>query len=315
MLRYAASFVTAAYEQVRLIPEDLRALPMNFLRSRLLYTLDRRIKSLSDEKLVIGRISYANVFPIFYVLEHETDCSQYTFVEGVPSQLNRMLREGEVDVSPSSSLEYLKDPGRYGIIGNHSISSRGPVGSIFLFSPRPVEELDGNMVYASSQSETSIALLKIVLRNFYGLSVTVETVPNPVRYGAAFLLIGDDALKYGSEVSKRGSAGLPGFGPSVFVYDLGEIWYRQTGLPFVFALWIVRNGIPGKQVLLDRFVGDLDEAKKAALKKLPEIARHAPIRSFMTEEEILSYWKKLDYELSEEHMKGLALFDRYRKEV
>ncbi|MBF0507168.1 MAG: menaquinone biosynthesis protein [Nitrospirae bacterium] len=270
---------------------------------------------MSDAKLVIGRIPYANVFPIFYVLEHEADCSQYTFVEGVPSQLNRMLREGEVDVSPSSSLEYLRDPGRYGLIGNHSISSRGPVGSIFLFSPRPVEELDGKVVYASSQSETSVVLLKIVLGNFYGLSVTVETVPNPVRYGAAFLLIGDDALKYGSEVGKRGSAGLPGFGSSVLVYDLGEIWYRQTGLPFVFALWMMRNSIPDKKGLVDKFVGDLDKAKKTALKKLPEIARHAPIRSFMTKEEILSYWKKLDYEFSEEHVKGLALFDRYRKEL
>src|SRR5271157_1612604 len=124
-------------------------------------------------KLVIGRIPYANLFPIFYILDHDIDCSSYTFVEGVPSRLNRMLREGEVDVSPSSSLEYLRNPELYGIIGNHSISSRGRVGSIFLFSPRPVEELDGNIVYASSQSETSIALLKIVLGNFYGLSVTV----------------------------------------------------------------------------------------------------------------------------------------------
>src|SRR5208337_5165615 len=107
------------------------------------------------------RIPYANVFPIFYVLDHEVDCSQYTFVEGVPSRLNRMLREGEVDVSPSSSLEYLRSPELYRTISNHSISSRGPVGSIFLFTPKPVEELDGTVIFASSQSETSVALLKI----------------------------------------------------------------------------------------------------------------------------------------------------------
>lgn len=266
-------------------------------------------------KLVIGRIQYANLFPIFYVLDHEIDCSGYSFVEGVPSRLNRMLREGELDVSPSSSVEYLRNPGPYDIISNNSISSRGAVGSIFLFCPRPVEQLDGGTVYASSQSETSIALMKIVLRKFYGLSVKVETVPNPVRYGAAFLLIGDDALKYGAEVHRRGASVLPGFGAGVFVYDLGEIWYRQTGLPFVFALWIMRNNMPDKKELIDKFKLDLDRAKEAALKKLPDIARHAPIRSFMSEEEILAYWKKLDYELSPEHLKGLALFDRYRKEV
>ncbi len=284
---------------------------------------------MNGKKLVVGRISYANVFPIFYVLDHEFDCSEYTFVEGVPSRLNRMLREGEVDISPSSSIEYLRNPGRYRIISNHSISSSGPVGSILLFSHKPVEELEGAVVFASSQSETSIALLKIVLRRFYGLSVTVESVPDPMQSGTggAAFFIGDDALrqqgiwnkqqaigksrqkvlKQQEAISER--AGYP------FVYDLGEIWYRQTGLPFVFALWIVRNDIPDKKGLLDKFTRDIDRAKETALRKLPEIARYAPIRSFMTEEEILMYWKKLDYELSAEHRKGLALFDQYRKEL
>jgi hypothetical protein len=34
MLRCASSFVIAAYFYVRLIPQDLRALPANFLQSR-----------------------------------------------------------------------------------------------------------------------------------------------------------------------------------------------------------------------------------------------------------------------------------------
>ncbi len=266
---------------------------------------------MTGQKLIIGRISYANVFPIFYVLEHEVDCSQYTFVEGVPSRLNRMLREGEVDISPSSSIEYLRNPGRYEIISNHSISSRGPVGSILLFSHKPVEELEGAVVFASSQSETSVALLKIILGKFYGLSATVEAVPNPIQYGAggAVFFIGDDALRQQAAHHTSPEAYYP------FVYDLGEIWYRQTGLPFVFALWILRKDIPGKRELVDKFTADLDRAKESALKKLTEIAGYAPIRSFMTEEEILAYWKKLDYELSAEHKRGLALFDQYRKEV
>ena len=267
---------------------------------------------MNGKKLIIGRIPYANVFPIFYVLDHEVECSQYTFVEGVPSRLNRMLRDGEVDISPSSSIEYLRNPGRYKIISNHSISSSGPVGSILLFSHKPVQDLEGAVVFASSQSETSVALLKIILRRFYGLSAPVKAVPNPIQSGtggAAFLLIGDDALR------QRAAHHPSPIAHSPFVYDLGEIWYLQTGLPFVFALWTVRNDIPDKKELVDRFTRDLDRAKESALRKLPEIARYAPIWSFMTEEEILSYWKKLDYELSVEHKKGLALFDEYRKEV
>src|SRR5208283_2604995 len=103
MLRCAASFVTATYPEVRLIPQYLRALPMYFLRNRLLFSRIRlfyEVIKVMGERLIIGRIPYANVFPIFYVLDHEIDCSEYIFVEGVPSRLNRMLREGEVDISP-----------------------------------------------------------------------------------------------------------------------------------------------------------------------------------------------------------------------
>ena len=44
---------------------------------------------------------------------------------------------------------------------------------------------------------------------------------------SALLLIGDTALR-----ERMNSQGL-------FVYDLGELWRELTGLPFVFALWIV----------------------------------------------------------------------------
>ncbi|MBI3591978.1 MAG: hypothetical protein HY099_00555 [Nitrospirae bacterium] len=96
---------------------------------------------------------------------------------------------------------------------------------------------------------------------------------------------------------------------------MGEIWYEKTGLPFVFALWIVRAELykegEYKQELLNKFIKDLNAAKESALNNLPEIARHAPMKAFMSEEDILRYWNKLDYELTGEHKKGLELFKEY----
>jgi len=43
------------------------------------------------------------------------------------------------------------------------------------------------------------------------------------------LLIGDRAMR----------ACLPGF---VHAYDLGQEWFDWTGLPFVYAVWAVRDG-------------------------------------------------------------------------
>jgi chorismate dehydratase len=66
---------------------------------------------LDKKRLLIGEIPYANLFPIFYTLKKESDLSGYEFVEGVPSALNKKIREGLIDVSPSSSIEYLRHPG------------------------------------------------------------------------------------------------------------------------------------------------------------------------------------------------------------
>lgn len=262
-------------------------------------------------RLRIGKIPYANLFPIFYMLEKECDCSSYEFIEGVPSALNKMLRDGEIDVSPSSSIEYLKNPSLYQIIEGHSISSRGPIGSIFLFSKKNIEELNNNIVYVSSQSETSVALLDIIFRKFYGIQCKLQVLQSPENSGGeAFLLIGDDALKYGSrDVLENRVHG------SRLIYDLGEIWYQHTGLPFVFALWIVRRDTSDKQGLLNKFVKDLNMAKEIALRNLSEIAKHSSMKEFMSEDEIVSYWKKIDYGLTAEHERGLDLFNRYLKEL
>jgi len=264
---------------------------------------------MTERKLIIGRIPYANLFPIFHTLEKECDCSSYEFVDGVPSELNSMLRSGAVDLSPSSSVEYLRNPLLYTYIDNHSVSSLGPVGSVLLFSERPIEELDGSVVQVTTQSDTSVALLDIILRKFYGIRPVLQPSDRPK--GEAFLLIGDDALRY----AKSSLPCTLTHDACPFVYDLGELWYRYTGLPFVFALWIVREDSGGKQDLLSGFAGDLERAKERALKNLPEIARHAPMKAFMSAEDILAYWSKLDYELDDEHKKGLELFDRYLKEL
>ena len=261
------------------------------------------------KKLRVGRIAYANVFPIFYILERECDCSRYEFIDGVPATLNQMLRSGQIDVSPSSSIEYLRNPDLYSIVEGISVSSRGPVGSVFLFCRRAIKDLRDVVVGVTSQSATSVALLMILMRQFYGLRPYVQVLPDPVLYGGeAFLLIGDDALRerkrYDVEVSFRQA--VP------YVYDLGELWHRHTGLPFVFALWIARNDIcrsgNERKDLFERFIRDLAYARKALLPRLGEVAEAAPLRSFLNREEIIAYWNLLDYDLDEEHLRGLQYF-------
>lgn len=259
-------------------------------------------------KLKIGKISYANVWPIFYMLERGTDCSSYEFVEGVPSALNRMLRHGEIDISPSSSIEYLKNPALYDIIENHSIDSDGPVGSVLLFSKRPIKALEGETILITSQSETSVALLRIICSKFYNLSCgylpTSEPFEKAIQSHAAYLLIGDDAL---TQAAKW---------PDLHIYDLGQLWKEHTGLPFTYALWLLRReSRREKESLVKRFVRDLEEAHIRALADLKGIAAVSPFRSVLSEKQLIDYWSGISYTFSAAHKRGFDLFRLYASEL
>lgn len=263
---------------------------------------------MTAKRLRIGRIRYANLFPIFYMLERSPDRKSYEFVDGVPSVVNRLLREGDIVISPSSSIEYLRHREQYTVLDGHSISSAGPIGSILLFSRRPIETLNGLVVLTSSQSETSVALLGIVLKKFYDLDCTLKTASEPlgkaIETHTAYLLIGDDALR---EALRW---------PKLFIYDLGDIWYKNTGLPFVFALWIARNDWSREEPrLFDRFRKDLDAAKSAARKNLRTIAAESSLVGMLPVEEIVAYWKGISYDLRDDHRKGLELFGKYAEEL
>ena len=86
--------------------------------------------------LSIGHITYANCIPWFHFLRQ---CGfEGEIIDGVPAELNRMLAAGEIDVCPSSSIEYALHPNDYLLLPRQSKSSIGPVESVLLFSPIPL---------------------------------------------------------------------------------------------------------------------------------------------------------------------------------
>jgi chorismate dehydratase len=293
--------------------------------------------------LKIGEVHYANLFPIFYMLQKECDCSAYEFIKGVPSALNRLLRSAEIDISTSSSIEYLRYQERYMLIDGHSISSKGPVESILFLSRNPIERFKAKTVLTSSQSDTSVALLGIILKKFYKiecvLKPTDEALESLLDKADAFLSIGDDALRAKKIVERQRLRDTPSLTlPSVrvdsdprggghgcggvYIYDLGDLWYRNTGLPFVFALWIVRKDCSKEKAeSLKKFIRDLNKAKGLAMQNLDKIAQELRLlllRRYaleVTEEELISYWKRISYDFNEEHKRGLELFRRYSEEL
>ncbi len=262
--------------------------------------------------LKVGRIPYANLFPIFYYLENKCDISDYRFINGVPSRLNKMLREGDLDVSPSSSIEYLRNKDKYLVLPWFSISSSGPIKSILLFSKYPLDELGGKTIAVSSESETSQLLLKVILNEFFHTKCVFKqesrrSVKNILTSFPAMLHIGDTAMIEAHKFSldKRLQS-------SMYVYDLGDLWDKFTGLPFVFALWVVRKkAAEEKGQLIRKLSDDLIKAGEFAGRRFKMIAREAPHNKSLSEKELVEYWKLISYDFSEKQMEGLNLFERY----
>ncbi len=254
----------------------------------------------NDPMLRVGKIPFLNLLPIFRALETRFPTEHVRFVSGHPSELNRRLRSGKLDIAPSSSIEYGKFPERYLLCPDISISSRSKVMSVLLFSHRPVGDLPGDPIAVTSGSDTSIVLLEILLREFLrkpnrlvrtSLSASEALIRHP-----AYLAIGDEAIR----ASLKGVA--------QHVTDLGEWWHRETGTPFVFALWIVsRDSLRKRGTGLRRFARTLAEAKKAAREEIdrengvPSGPEWIP-RDFLSE-----YWRNLSYDLSQE-IEGLERF-------
>lgn len=256
----------------------------------------------------IGQIAYANCTPIFTSLTKLYDCSGYRFVRGVPAELNALLRRGEIDLCPSSSFEYASSPESYFLLPELSISSLGAVKSVLLFSRLPITELDGQPVGLTTDSATSVNLLKVLLAKGYGFRNAFLPSSAPLRaalaHTPALLLIGDAALKAAKQAE------------GLFVYDLGELWYRFTGLPFVFALWLVtRRAIEGRCEELALLRERLICAKQYAYGRYGEIAARCEERSWMENGELETYWQTISYDLTPDHLRGVVTFFAYAAEL
>lgn len=250
--------------------------------------------------LTIGHIAYANCVPFFHYLP--ASGFRGRILAGVPAQLNARLASGQVDISPSSSFEYGRNWRRYVLLPGLSIGSRGAVQSVLLLSHRPIQELHRQPIAVTGESATSVNLLRILLREFYRCDDYREQrsqrpVEQIIAAGGAGLLIGDRALR----------AAMVRIAP--YIYDLGELWWRHTGLPFVFALWIVhRRAARQKARALTLFQRQLRRSLGRAMADLDRLARHSAERSWMGADRLADYWRAMSYHLDQTHRQGLERY-------
>jgi chorismate dehydratase len=254
------------------------------------------------KSLRIGCVKYLNARPLIYGWEGDVDFDH-------PSALCNKLAAGKLDVALVSSFEFLRNP-IYRIVDDVSISSDGPVYSVVVAHRGEITEIEE--IELDPASETSGNLLRCLIAELGLKPRLTESQPagnisagrtgNMPMFTAARrarLLIGDQAVRFRQQYADQ-------------FWDLGEEWKKLIGLPFVYALWLIRPEVADAEQIANQLRG-LRDANLANLdnfvaKVVAGVADPSQRRE--VDREFLSryYTEHLRFSFGEKEREGLRSF-------
>jgi chorismate dehydratase len=184
----------------------------------------------STRTLKVGTVPYLVGRPLDHGLADEPGID---LAYEVPALLIEKLRAGAIDAALVSSIELFRRPG-YRYIDGIAVAGESYVGSVQVFLRRPIQDV--RSIAMDPSSRAAQALVRTLLHDREGGPPEYVEVPRGEDPRAredtdAWLRIGDPALR------ETLTLDVPAWNPS-------EEWRRRTGMPFIFAAWIVREDAP-----------------------------------------------------------------------
>ncbi len=234
-------------------------------------------------RLRVGAVRYLNARPLVegwpeITLDH-------------PAALCEQLANGDLDVALVSSFEFLRNP-IYTIVDGVSIASDGAVYSVYIAHCGEFAEIEE--VELDSRSATSATLVRCLFGELNKHACLVSGVrPNESLHQArtAKLLIGDQAIQFRQRHGDR-----------YRYWDLGEEWKLLCGLPFVYALWLIRPGVRAADSIAARLRAQRDEN----LRQLDELIAR---QTTYSPDFCAHYFREcLKYDFGDREKKGLLRF-------
>lgn len=243
----------------------------------------------------IAASSYLNTVPLIWSFMHGTRRRDVDLVtDAAPARCADMLALGKVQAALVPVIEYQRIDG-LAIVPGVCVGSRRRVRSVVLVTSDEVDDLRKvRSVALDISSRTSAALVRVIFREFLGFepewTEREPDVASMLSTADAALIIGDPGMTFSRE--------------RIVVYDLAELWRKYTGLGFVFAMWMAREGERVRRI-------DFKGARDEGLAHVSEIAAlYSPVVG-LPPEEISSYLlENISFELDEEMSAGLELFYR-----
>ncbi|GMT42471.1 MAG: chorismate dehydratase [bacterium] len=245
----------------------------------------------TNRRLKFGIHNFLNSRFITYPLTQGLLEPPFDTVFAPPAELAERLQKGELDMAFIPSIEYARME-NLSIVPGFGIASMGEVKSVVVFSRYELDTIEN--IAVDSRSRTSVALLKILLKEYYkrdvNFIVAEQDASNIPENADAALLIGDETFDLNAT--------------DYNLFDLSKTWHEFTGKPFVFALLCVAEGIDA-----DYAVAALERAKAISLEKIDEIIRSGALELEISEDVCRDYLTNcLRYDLNNEDIVGLKMF-------
>jgi len=239
--------------------------------------------------LRIGSVSYLNAKPLIHGLDENPGETSVNL--DVPSRLLEGLCDGRYDIALLPVIDYQRLPGLR-IVPAGGIGCDGPTLTVRIFGQQPINQT--RILACDPDSHTSVALARIILKEHFGLTPEFIDLRNARGgEGEARLLIGD-------KVVCEEPAGFE------HQLDLGAAWKEMTGLPFVFAVWIAREGID-----LRDLPARLERARHAGLAAVRDIITQFAIPRGWPAGMALQYLTLyLKYDIGPRQLEAIELFHR-----
>lgn len=247
----------------------------------------------------LGVVSFLNTVPLIDGLER---LAEVELLCSVPSLLIDQLLADEVDVALCSSIDYVRSPDPLVIVPAGQLGSCGPTLTVRLYSKTPVEAVE--QVHCDTDSHTSVALLRILLQEQYGVA------PALIDYHAREHLSGHQSVDWPDAMLLIGDKVVTDSPPAVrypHQLDLGEAWFQLTGLPFVFAAWMARQAADSAQLTMACAV--LDRQRRYNALHMDRLLRErAPQHGWPVDLARDYLTKHLEFDFDERSRAALKLF-------
>ncbi|MFI5201293.1 MAG: aminofutalosine synthase MqnE [Candidatus Kapaibacterium sp.] len=248
---------------------------------------------------VVSKMPYLNSVPFYNSFPDYSNVVKLAPL--APRVFGKLAGQGSVAAGPMSLRDYMSLSDDFEKL-DYGVAVKGKANSVLLFSKYDWRELEGKNIAITSETSTSVELLRVLLEKRFGISdySFLRTHPTDKSYEAfdAVLLIGDEALQ------KAYGGGIAEFDK---VFDLAEEWCSWKEMPFVFAVWAIRKNTP--ENARNEIIHSLERSLENAKDHFGELGREHGARLGMSEAEVADYLSQFRYHFTLEEHAAMAEFE------